>query len=185
MAKLRGFTLIELMVAVAIVAILSSVGFVTFSNSQKVGRDGKRKADLLSIATALELYNQQYKRYPCTNASETQNSTTTAGGLWIVNRFAVSNCGVAGDLFNNNFINAMPNDPSRNTAAIATGGYFYSSSVAPGTCAATTGRYYVLYTLLENSADKDTLTNKQYRDCAGTVFPAATYNANSYIVTPY
>ncbi|MDO8619049.1 MAG: type II secretion system protein [Candidatus Daviesbacteria bacterium] len=49
-----GFTLIELMVAIAIVAILSTVGLVVFSNAQSGARDSKRTSDLDAIAKALE-----------------------------------------------------------------------------------------------------------------------------------
>ncbi len=54
----KGFTLIELMVAIGIMAIVSSVGYAVFSNAQAVGRDGKRKEDLESLRQALIVYQQ-------------------------------------------------------------------------------------------------------------------------------
>lgn len=50
----KGFTLIELMVVVTIIAFLSVIGIVAFTNAQKQARDGRRRADIESIATALE-----------------------------------------------------------------------------------------------------------------------------------
>lgn len=50
----EGFTLIELMVAITIVAILSIMGLVAFSTVQKSARDTKRRGDIDAIATALE-----------------------------------------------------------------------------------------------------------------------------------
>lgn len=50
----KGFTLIELMVAISIVAILATVGATLFANSQKTGRDGKRRGDVDALATNLE-----------------------------------------------------------------------------------------------------------------------------------
>lgn len=50
----QGFTLIELMVAITIVAILSIMGLVAFSTVQKSARDAKRRGDIDAIATALE-----------------------------------------------------------------------------------------------------------------------------------
>lgn len=50
----KGFTLIELMVAISIVAILSTIGLTLFSNAQEIGRDGKRRADIAAIAANLE-----------------------------------------------------------------------------------------------------------------------------------
>lgn len=50
----KGFTLIELMVVVSIIAILSVIGVTAFSSAQKQGRDAKRRADIDAIAKALE-----------------------------------------------------------------------------------------------------------------------------------
>lgn len=50
----KGFTLIELMVVITIIAILSLVGLVIYSSVQKNARDTKRKGDIAAIATALE-----------------------------------------------------------------------------------------------------------------------------------
>lgn len=50
----KGFTLIELMVVVTIIAFLSIIGIVAFGNAQKQARDGRRRGDIDAIAIALE-----------------------------------------------------------------------------------------------------------------------------------
>ncbi len=55
-SNIRGFTLIELMVAISIVAILATIGIVAFGATQKSARDAKRKGDLADIKKALYLY---------------------------------------------------------------------------------------------------------------------------------
>lgn len=50
----RGFTLIELMVVVTIIAFLSVIGMAAFTNVQAQARDGRRRADIDAIATAME-----------------------------------------------------------------------------------------------------------------------------------
>lgn len=50
----KGFTLVELMIAISIVAILATVGFTVYSNTQINARDAKRKQDIDAIATAIE-----------------------------------------------------------------------------------------------------------------------------------
>ena len=63
-AQNKGFTLVELLVVVAIIGILSAVGLVVFSNAQKAGRTAKIIQDLKAIQTALELYYSVNKSYP-------------------------------------------------------------------------------------------------------------------------
>lgn len=62
--KAKGFTLIEILVAMTLVAILLSLGLVSYQGSKKAARDGKRKADLEQIRSALEIYRSDCKTYP-------------------------------------------------------------------------------------------------------------------------
>ena len=54
--KRFGFTLIEIMVSVAIIAVLTSMAAVSFTSAQRNARDGKRKADLEQVRAALVIY---------------------------------------------------------------------------------------------------------------------------------
>lgn len=59
-----GFTLVELLVAMAIVAVVMAAALVAFSGTRATARDGKRKADLETIRSALELYRSDAGGYP-------------------------------------------------------------------------------------------------------------------------
>lgn len=62
-----GFTLIELMVVVAIIGILMAAGILAFSNAQRNARDARRRADVDAISKALEQYYQNNNYvYPAT-----------------------------------------------------------------------------------------------------------------------
>lgn len=52
----RGFTIIELLVVVAIIGILTGVVLVAISDSRQRARDARRKTELKSIENAIELY---------------------------------------------------------------------------------------------------------------------------------
>lgn len=58
MNKKNGFTLIELIVTVTIIAVLTVVGIISYSGTSKKARDNRRMADLEKIRIALELYRQ-------------------------------------------------------------------------------------------------------------------------------
>lgn len=60
----KGFTFIEILVVVTIIAILMAVGLISYSSVNKRSRDAKRKSDIEQIRTALEMYRADYGYYP-------------------------------------------------------------------------------------------------------------------------
>lgn len=62
--KRNGFTLIEIMVATMIVAMLSIIGVVSYNSVNKRSRDAKRKSDLEQVRSALEMYRTDNGWYP-------------------------------------------------------------------------------------------------------------------------
>lgn len=72
MAKGRGFTIIELLIVLAVMGILLVLGVVEVSSSQVHARDNERKGDAETLATALEAFymgasgTQGQYRYPST-----------------------------------------------------------------------------------------------------------------------
>lgn len=60
----KAFTLIELVVVISIIAVLAGVVIVNTSSAQKIARDNKRKADLTTIQSTLELFQIENRKYP-------------------------------------------------------------------------------------------------------------------------
>jgi prepilin-type N-terminal cleavage/methylation domain-containing protein len=67
----KGFTLVELLVAIAIVAILAVIGLTVFSGLQASARDTKRRADVDAIAAALENHYNNTPNEKCTGNAGT------------------------------------------------------------------------------------------------------------------
>ena len=67
--KTKGFTLIELMVTISIIAILATVGAVVYSGVQKNARISKRVQDLEAIKVALESYKASTGKYPTVSSA--------------------------------------------------------------------------------------------------------------------
>jgi len=61
--RYRGFTLIELLIVVAIIAILAAIAVPNFLEAQTRSKVSRCKADLRSLATAIESYVVDYNRY--------------------------------------------------------------------------------------------------------------------------
>lgn len=62
--KQQGFTLLELVIVIVIIAILALIGFQALVDGPKRARDTQRKNDLRNIKTALETYFTDFNEYP-------------------------------------------------------------------------------------------------------------------------
>ena len=60
----RGFTLIELLVVIAIIGLLSSIVLASLNSARVKARDAQRIASLKQVQLALELYYDDFDRYP-------------------------------------------------------------------------------------------------------------------------
>lgn len=77
-AALRAFTLIELLTVIAIIAILAAITFGVIKGVNERAAIGQAKAELSSLALALESYKGQYGDYPRSGTSAALESTASA-----------------------------------------------------------------------------------------------------------
>jgi prepilin-type N-terminal cleavage/methylation domain-containing protein len=112
LANQRGFTLIELMIVVAIIGILTAIAFPLYANIQARARVAKAQADARTLASAVVVYSAHTGVMP--SALTDLSVTVTANGV------------TAGP-----FINPIPQPPT------GWGAYTYASA-AGGTFSITT-----------------------------------------------
>ena len=70
----NGFTLVEIVIVVTVIAILAGIVAVSFNGVQAKGRDAQRSSSARIIAETLEKYYTENNEYPsCTNITNFAN----------------------------------------------------------------------------------------------------------------
>lgn len=62
--RAKGFTLIELLVVISIIGLLSSIVLVSLNSARGKARDAKRLAEKAQVITALNLYYNDFGKWP-------------------------------------------------------------------------------------------------------------------------
>lgn len=127
----KGFTLIEVLVSATIIAVLTAIGVVSYTNINKRSRDTKRRSDMEQIRSSLEMYRSDNGSYP-----------NTGGGSW------TDASGLSATLVSS-YMAAIPSDPKSTTQT-----YRYEATNL------VSGKYYgyCLSGLLESENPTDTCT---------------------------
>ncbi|MCX6718850.1 MAG: type II secretion system protein [Candidatus Taylorbacteria bacterium] len=159
--RIRAFTLVELMVAISIMAILTAIIVTNLMSSRAKARDGKRVSDINQIQLALEFYYDRCHEYPATLSPNANNDSCPAG------------------ITLGSFIAQIPNPPGNIANEVYSSGYFISpvGSLHPDN--------YLLHTQLESTNEvlKDGI-NESTRTAQNSPYAFASsincYDANNF-----
>lgn len=94
-----GFTLVEMLVVISIIAILSTILAGGYSNSQKNARDATRKINLKSISDALNSYYADYGVYPQTDELIDIDGTFVREGIVYMKKVPIETSGMTPILY--------------------------------------------------------------------------------------
>ncbi|MBI4037376.1 prepilin-type N-terminal cleavage/methylation domain-containing protein [Candidatus Daviesbacteria bacterium] len=153
----RGFTLVELLITVSIIAVLASISIGVFANIQKSSRDSKRKSDLAIVQGVLEQYRADQGFYP-----RIINAVAGANPYWMDrDGLALTNSLGIGDpvppSIVRTYLQKLPLDPINNSLIAHPYLYAYfplpAKSIIPSDpydCDNTSGKYCTSYCLFTN-----------------------------------
>ena len=77
----KGFTLIELMIVVAIIGILAAVAIPNFLDATDEAKAARIQADLATIGAAVEIYRAKHGSYPASIDAMVSKSGESGGYL--------------------------------------------------------------------------------------------------------
>lgn len=155
MSKKKGFTLVELLAVMFIIGILAAVVIVNISAARAKGRDAKRRADLNTIKSALEMNanaNQSYAVAGTSNwgyVSYYFDPASPDADCKIFKSGKYTAISVIQGLINGGFLSTVIKDPSQKGPCDVAGGYFYMINAGDVGHSVVTGQSYCLYGRLE------------------------------------
>ena len=103
----NGFTIVELLIVIVVIAILAAISIVAYSGIQQRGRDSQRESDIKSVAKALEMYYIDNGQFP---PIAPNGSTLPAFGNWWATTTDGSWSALAASLVPK-YISSMPTEP--------------------------------------------------------------------------
>ncbi len=77
--NIKGFTLVELLIVIAIIGVLSALLMANFVGVRQRARDAQRKSDLRQVQSALELYRSDLGLYPTTQNGPDCDAALSSG----------------------------------------------------------------------------------------------------------
>ncbi|MDP1709996.1 MAG: prepilin-type N-terminal cleavage/methylation domain-containing protein [bacterium] len=101
----KGFTLIELLVVISIIGVLIGLSVFGLQGARQVSRDSKRRIDLESIKSGIEIYKSDCNSYPV-SAGGDPSTVLATNGTSLKGSGTPTSCATT-----NTYIAQIPKDP--------------------------------------------------------------------------
>ena len=105
----KGFTLVELLIVIIIIAVLAAIAIPKFSNSSTRSKESSLRANLKLVRNAIDLFRADTGAYPANMAGLTTSPTSglnASGGT----------CTIAATDWRGPYLQAVPPDPVSGSA---------------------------------------------------------------------
>lgn len=152
----EGFTIIELLIVIVIIAILATITLVAYNGIQNRAYDSAVESDLNNIAKKLELYNVDNSVYPNNTTQLTSAALKVSGGSYSTailrnlvycynstnNAYTLSVTSKSGTQFYATSVNGSSVRPYPGTWTTGTGAQAICDNAASGYTYVNMGYYY-------------------------------------------
>ena len=159
----RGFTLIELMVVVAIIGLMTAAIAVNTSAARVQSRDAKRKTDAANIAATLEVYYSEKRQYPgaalLPDGTANPAPITSLAGSWDKLKAAVYPT----------YVSSWPVDPMGTDGTFGTG-YVYQTNPTGLPTGMASGSLFIIDVPLEEKTESDVSTTTNCADPSNILY---------------
>ena len=136
-----GFTIIELLIVIVVIAILAAITVVAYNGIQQRARDSRRKADMALLQKALDMYYLDNGTFPASTGAVSPNGAWSSSGdsSWANLATALKP-----------YISSLPSDPINTANVTSSDSALYSSNTTKFNYS-----YYSGYSSYCSSAHRD------------------------------
>lgn len=152
MIRYNAFTLIELIVVIALIMILATISLGGYTLATTRSQDTQRKSDLTQLAKSLEAFVNDVGRYPLSDGAGKMLCYEKVGAA-----VTTPNPACSGGKLTSRIDNVVTNYITFPVEPITGNIYYYEADTA--------GSSYSLYTILQNEKDRDLILNED-----GTIY---------------
>lgn len=158
--NIRGFTIVELLIVIVVIAILAAISVVAYNGIQARANDSRIKSAAGQVEKAIQLYVAEYGSFPVGlgwySVNPTGNDCPSSAGGWAAKSAYAHNCTLEyvlneKKLLPDNFMLHLPGNKAQGASSGAQTIMLYR-------CTPVGANYFVLFWYLESPSAEDQST---------------------------
>lgn len=167
----RGFTLVEILITIALMGILTAIGLTSYSFSIQKSRDSVRKSDLALISKAVTAWAGDFGEFPDDDGNGKMLACDAGNTFKVTGNFSACDWGKSLIAFTNDgqqlYLSKIPADP------LPADHYYYKR----------TSSGFSLFSILENTQDASYVSDAGAADFGAGVITCSGSRTCNYQMT--